>query len=525
MKPRIVVSVFLLLWLPVIALADLRITVESDIRWGNAPTSNIKALCENVALHFQEQVTTQYKVRGKVNVRWDGSGPFIRFASWDPPDTFNIYLSVTDTRWQQMAYQFAHEFCHALMGDLERLRDRKNLWFEETICMLSSIWVLKEMTETWAHRAPYPNWAGWRHLLTNYANQNMNAARSRYTGTATEWLLEHEDFLRSKYMDFTEHGLVTQLAYNFLLPIFEKNPKGWNAVAQLPDSDSQITEYMKEWYQKVDIEDKRFVEAIAKEMGIEIAPVATEINSFAEYVNLTFTHGDDNSITPSNKPSEWNGYPPRSIDEKRPNGMITNGTGDKFDEMHQLSHWVYSHAPATIVYDISDINYTSFGAYFLLPHPYCGGAASMEFIAKADNVKLYSEEFYLPDYGEYIEFEIPPGTQMLNLTIGDLGNQGCDHFVLGEPRLYQSNIVASKEITDMNADVNNDGYVDLSDVLIVRSAIQNSVSYDTDVNGDGETDEVDVLIVKAKAHAAIVAAAPSFRKRKKITAWGALKRK
>ena len=80
----------------------------------------------------------------------------------------------------------------------------------------------------------------------------------------------------------------------------------------------------------------------------------------------------------------------------------------------------------------------------------------------------------------------------------------------------------------INADVNADGYVDLSDVLIVRSAIQNSVSYDTDVNNDGVTDEIDVLIVKAKAMEALAAAAPSrerLRKRKvKITTWGAIKR-
>ena len=78
---------------------------------------------------------------------------------------------------------------------------------------------------------------------------------------------------------------------------------------------------------------------------------------------------------------------------------------------------------------------------------------------------------------------------------------------------------------NIDADINKDGYVDLSDVMIVRSAIQNSVSYDTDVNGDGKTDEVDVLIVKAKAMEAIAAAAPSLRRKKKITTWGALKRR
>ena len=79
-------------------------------------------------------------------------------------------------------------------------------------------------------------------------------------------------------------------------------------------------------------------------------------------------------------------------------------------------------------------------------------------------------------------------------------------------------------IVDIDADVNKDGYVDLSDVMIVRSAIQNSTSYDTDVNGDGKTDEADVNIVKLKAMEAIVAAAPTLIRRKKLTTWGALKK-
>jgi hypothetical protein len=78
------------------------------------------------------------------------------------------------------------------------------------------------------------------------------------------------------------------------------------------------------------------------------------------------------------------------------------------------------------------------------------------------------------------------------------------------------------QLSTIDADVNSDGYIDLYDVIIVRSGMQNSVSYDTDINNDGVTDEVDLLIVKAKAVEAIAAAAP--RKRKvNITTWGSLK--
>ena len=48
--------------------ADLDITVQYDARWGGAPTSNIKRLCENVALHFQEQLRDEHKLDGELTI-------------------------------------------------------------------------------------------------------------------------------------------------------------------------------------------------------------------------------------------------------------------------------------------------------------------------------------------------------------------------------------------------------------------------------------------------------------------------
>ena len=148
------------------------------------------------------------------------------------------------------------------------------------------------------------------------------------------------------------YARVSQLSYKFL-PIFEENPEAWNAVRQMPDSQGRMSEYMQDWYEAVDTEDKIFVETIATEMGISVVPVA---------------------------------------------------------------------------------------------------------------------------------------------------------------------------VVSIDADVNDDGYVDLYDVIIVRSGMQNSVSYDTDINDDGVTNELDLLIVKAKAFEAIAAVSPSKRK-VKITTWGSMRRR
>lgn len=350
---KISVYLLLLFLLPAITLANLNITVEPHRSWGNAPTSNIKALCENVVLHFQEQLRDEFKIDGKLTIVYTPNRP-IAWYSWafgGATNEYKIGLKVTGTFWAQFSYQFAHEFCHIMLNHDNTHPNNPNIWFYEAICELANVWVLRRMGETWSYRPPYPNWAGWRHNLTDYANNSvMGRAASQYAGTGAKWLDEWEDSMRRKESGVFSYQRVAQLSYKFL-PIFEENPEAWNAIRQISASKGKMSEFMKDWYNKVDSQDKRFVEAIAKEMGIS---------------------------------------------------------------------------------------------------------------------------------------------------------------------------VSADTIVSINADVNDDGYVDLSDVLIVRSGTQHTSSYDTDVNNDGITDEIDVLIVKAKAVETIAAAAPSKRKIK-LKTWAQLK--
>ena len=346
----------ILMTISTISFADLTITIEPNTGWGNAPTSNIKKLCENVALHFQENLRDEHKVDGRLTIVYRSQGPvaFYRTFFGGDPDEYQIGLTVSGTLWDQMSYQFGHEFCH-LMHNHDDMKNSRNYWFNEAICELATVWVLFEMGETWSHRAPYGNWVGYRQNLTNYAQNLINI--TQYTGTGAQWLETWEDAMRSKEPDAFNYPRVSELSYKFL-DIFQENPEAWNAIRQMPTSSSEMDTYMREWYDDVDTEDKEFVEAIADEMGIEVTTTVVAMNT--------------------------------------------------------------------------------------------------------------------------------------ELTI--------------------------------DADVNDDGYVDLYDVLIVRSGMQRDVSYDTDLNDDGKTDEVDLLIVKAIAIEAIVAASPSKRKIK-LTTWGAMKRR
>lgn len=64
--------------------------------------------------------------------------------------SFIIFLSARgDNNWGQFVYQFAHEYCHRIIngpmdGELET-----TFWFEESICEMSSLFLIKRLIERW----------------------------------------------------------------------------------------------------------------------------------------------------------------------------------------------------------------------------------------------------------------------------------------------------------------------------------------------------------------------------------------
>ena len=246
-------------------------------------------------------------------------------------------------------------------------------------------------------------------------------------------------------------------------------------------------------------------------------------------VALTFTDNSPDALVPINTPEDWDGWE-GGIWEKTPNGITSQKPHVDYRDspnMESWDHWMYSHAPSRMVYDISDRAYTRLSTY--LDMTSCNGLVSIEIIAHADDAEIYRSGTLRANHrNTHIDFDIPGGTEKLTIEVDDLGSNACDHFVFGNPKLFYSHIHnttdAHESNIDIDADVNDDGYIDLYDVLIVRSGMTKKSTYDTDINNDGTTNILDLLIVKAKAVEAIVAAAP--RKRKvNITTWGAMKRR
>ena len=61
-----------------------------------------------------------------------------------------IYLSAHDNYWCKWVYQFAHEYCHHLINGKLSGEITGLIWFEESICELSSMFHLYKMYEQWS---------------------------------------------------------------------------------------------------------------------------------------------------------------------------------------------------------------------------------------------------------------------------------------------------------------------------------------------------------------------------------------
>jgi hypothetical protein len=210
--------------------------------WGGGSKADVEAVLrsafDEVARHLAN------KLPEPIRVKRDGSGPIVHFQR-NPQGEIVMLLSTKDTYWAQYAYQGAHEFCHILCGFREG--DKANLWFEESLCEMASIFAVKGMAERWKTHAPYPNWRDFSQALAIYAADiEKKYAVPKEDGLAA-YYREHAEALAENPTDREQNGRVAV----WLLPLFEKNPENWRALAFLngkkgPEKRT-FREYLADW--------------------------------------------------------------------------------------------------------------------------------------------------------------------------------------------------------------------------------------------------------------------------------------
>ncbi|HYG76792.1 MAG TPA: hypothetical protein VEK08_17445 [Planctomycetota bacterium] len=185
-----------------------------------------------------------------------------------PNGEIQIKLDTGGTLWAQYAFQFAHEMGHVLCSYDED--DHKNKWFEESICELASLFVLRRMSKSWESQPPYPNWKNYAPHLKSYADERMKTAQLPAGQTLAQWYADNAPVLASNATDRERNNVVATA----LLPLFEAQPERWEAVTWL--NAEKLTplhtfkDYLFAWRRNAPEKHRPFITMIAKELGVEL---------------------------------------------------------------------------------------------------------------------------------------------------------------------------------------------------------------------------------------------------------------
>jgi len=217
--------------------------------------------------------------------RWQTRGFFIFHNEGSPITLFDhtadqrvaIGLNCRDTFWAQYAYQFAHEFLHALAGHSNdwrktQLKGKKpNHWLEESLCEVASLFALRAMAESWKTAPPYPNWKDFGDALHRYAEDRMEATRKEFPDDGAKdfhrWFRSEEKSLRE---NATQREKNNRIALR-LLPLFEREPAGWESMTFFNlgerGPDTTLAEHFRIWREQAPDRLRPFVGKIAGIFG------------------------------------------------------------------------------------------------------------------------------------------------------------------------------------------------------------------------------------------------------------------
>ena len=233
----------------------IAITVRGN-NWGTGRHGDISAVLRSagaqIAQHLREDVEAAIDV-----VHWDKNPETRRGVGG--PTSYTIWLSAKDTYWAQYSYQFAHELCH-VVADYEQRFQKPNQWFEESVCETASLFTLRSMGVAWTEYPPYPDWAPYGRSLSEYVDAAAAKVAEETPDDVAweEWMRRHEELSRADPYERMGNRIIALR----MLPLFEDDPKGWNAIRRLPASEARIGAFLAQWEEVADPRDREFIQRI-----------------------------------------------------------------------------------------------------------------------------------------------------------------------------------------------------------------------------------------------------------------------
>ena len=212
-----------------------KIILDCD-HWGEGALDNLIAVFESVIGIFLANMDNNIELTRPLFIyNSESHEPPIyhpKFYSLDPHD--KIFINCKGLDWAEYSFQLSHEFCHYCMNFQPNLGYSKFGWFEETLTELSSIYVLKKMSEEWRLTPPYDNWRDYSNALNSYANSLLTDAACVLTKPFHEWFRENIEKLFQTPVDRVLNRTIAIQLYTS----FYNSPELWRVIQYFKDVDN-----------------------------------------------------------------------------------------------------------------------------------------------------------------------------------------------------------------------------------------------------------------------------------------------
>lgn len=232
--------------------------------WGDASLADAEKVLRSAA----KQVLVNFPGAKMEPIQVQPNGGPITLFRRTSDGAIIVKLDTTGRLWSQYSFQFGHELCHIMCGFDDN--DTGNLWFEESLCELSSLYTLRRMGEEWKTHPPYSNWKSYAVHLTEYAQKRIDDHPLPKDATLAGWYRDNAEVLRRNATD-RERNTVVAVA---LLAMFEKEPAHWAAVSFLnqgkPRARQTFLERLQNWHDQSPAEHRGFIRGLAREFELEL---------------------------------------------------------------------------------------------------------------------------------------------------------------------------------------------------------------------------------------------------------------
>ena len=211
--------------------------------WGAVSLSAIRAVLESAYTALVEAFEKEPEDVIHVT-QWNREYPLVVHDR----RPYQMYLSARDRYWCQYVYQFSHELCH-ILTNFDRAKQHRHKWFEESLCELSSLFVLHRLAEIWAESPPASIFkaADFAPNHREYAESIEAEYRISSSEDISGWLAENICTLEASSEERKLNGVVAVA----LLDHFRKDPSLWSECGWLnhwdPRGNRTFPEYLDSW--------------------------------------------------------------------------------------------------------------------------------------------------------------------------------------------------------------------------------------------------------------------------------------